>query len=82
MSVEEVNDIFRQEAASDRYQGIRGVVEEPIVSTDILKDPRASVVDLTQTRVIDGDLLKVLSWYDNEWDYAAQMVRETFSGGG
>lgn len=42
-------------------------VEDPIVSSDIIKDPRASVVDLNMTQVVDGDLLKVMSWYDNEW---------------
>jgi glyceraldehyde 3-phosphate dehydrogenase len=75
-SKEEVNDLFREEAASDRYRGILGVVEEPIVSSDVIRDDRASVVDLTMTQVVDGDLVKVLSWYDNEWGYAAQMVRE------
>lgn len=53
-----------------------GVAEEPIVSSDIIKDPRASIVDLSMTQVVDGDLLKVMSWYDNEWGYSVQMVRE------
>lgn len=75
-SVEEVNAIFREEADSNRYRGILGVAEDPIVSSDIIGDPHASVVDLQSTQVIDGDLVKVLSWYDNEWGYAAQMVRE------
>ena len=75
-SVEEVNDIFREEAASDRYKGIMGVSDDHIVSSDVIQDPRASIVDLTMTQVVDGDLLKVMSWYDNEWGYAAQMVRE------
>ncbi len=75
-SVKEVNDIFREEAKSDRYHGIMGVSEDHIVSSDIIQDPRASIVDLTMTQVVDGDLLKVMSWYDNEWGYTAQMVRE------
>lgn len=75
-SEEEVNDIFRKEAESDRYRGILGVSEEPIVSSDIIKDSRASVVDLAMTQVVDGDLVKVMSWYDNEWGYTSQMVRE------
>jgi len=74
-SIEEVNDIFREEAASERYQGILGISEDSIVSSDIIGDPRASVVDLEMTRVIDGDLVKVMSWYDNEWGYTSQMVR-------
>jgi glyceraldehyde 3-phosphate dehydrogenase len=78
-SVEEVNGIFREEADTDRYRGILGVTDEPIVSTDILMDGRASIVDLGQTRVVDGDLVKVLSWYDNEWGYASQMVRQAIA---
>jgi len=73
---EEINAIFREEAGSQRYQGILGVCEDPIVSSDIIKDPRASIVDLTMTQVVGGDLIKVMSWYDNEWGYSAQMVRE------
>ena len=76
VSAEEINTIFRQEAESDRYQGVLGVAEDPIVSSDIIQDPRASIVDLSMTQVVDGDLLKVMSWYDNEWGYAHQMVRE------
>lgn len=73
---QEVNSIFREEAEGTRYKGILGVAEDPIVSSDIIKDPRASVVDLSMTIVVDGDLLKVMSWYDNEWGYSSQMVRE------
>jgi glyceraldehyde 3-phosphate dehydrogenase len=72
----EVNDIFREEAASGRYQDVLGVSEDPLVSSDIIGDPRASVVDLTLTSVVDGTLVKVMSWYDNEWGFTHQMVRE------
>jgi glyceraldehyde 3-phosphate dehydrogenase len=75
-SVEEINDIFREEAESDRYHGILGVSEDEIVSSDIIGDPRASIVDLNMTQVVDGDMAKVMSWYDNEWGYTNQMVRE------
>lgn len=75
-TVAEVNAIFTEEAATDRYRGIVGVTDEPIVSSDIIKDSRASVIDLGLTQVVDGDLVKVLSWYDNEWGYSSQMVRE------
>jgi glyceraldehyde 3-phosphate dehydrogenase len=74
-SVGEVNDIFREEARSERYAGILGVSEDPIVSSDVIKDTRASVVDLGMTQVVDGDLVKVMSWYDNEWGYTAQLIR-------
>jgi glyceraldehyde 3-phosphate dehydrogenase len=72
----EVNQIFREEAASERYRGILGVAEDPIVSADIIQDSRASVIDPEMTQVVDGDLVKILAWYDNEWGYTSQMVRE------
>jgi len=75
-SVDEVNQIFEEEAASNRYSGVLGVAKDPIVSSDIIKDSHGAIVDLTMTHVVDGDLVKVMSWYDNEWGYAAQMVRE------
>lgn len=74
-SVDEINGIFREEAAGDRYRDVLGVSEEPIVSGDIVADARAAVVDATLTAVTDGDLVKVMAWYDNEWGYARQMVR-------
>lgn len=73
---EEINAIFKEESQTNRYQGILGASEEPLVSSDIIKDPRASIVDLSMTQVVDGDLVKVMSWYDNEWGYANQMIRE------
>ena len=76
-SVEEVNAIFSEEAAGRRYHGIIGVTNDPLVSSDILGDDRASIIDLGMTRVVDGDLVKVMSWYDNEWGYARQMIRVT-----
>ena len=75
-TVDEVNRVFVEEAESERYRGILGVTTDPIVSSDIIKDPRASVVDLGMTQVVDGDLVKVMSWYDNEWGYSSQLVRE------
>jgi glyceraldehyde 3-phosphate dehydrogenase len=75
-SVDEVNGIFREEADGDRYRGVLGASDEERVSTDIIRDPRASVVDLGMTQVVDGDMLKVLSWYDNEWGYVNQMIRQ------
>ena len=75
-TVAEVNDVFRQEAESARYAGILGVSEDPIVSADIIGDSRAAVVDLDLTRVVDGTLVKVMAWYDNEWGFTNQMIRE------
>jgi glyceraldehyde 3-phosphate dehydrogenase len=73
--VEEINGVFRDEAESDRYRGIVGVAEDPIVSADIVGDPRASVIDAAMTRVVDGTLVKIMVWYDNEWGFTHQMVR-------
>lgn len=75
-TVDEVNSIFREEADSVRYQGILGVTHDPIVSSDIIGDSRASIIDTRATRVVDGDLVKVMSWYDNEYGYASQMYRQ------
>ena len=75
-SVDELNKMFKEEANSDKYKGILDVSEEELVSTDIIKNPAASIVDLTMTQVVDGDMVKIMAWYDNEWGYASQMVRE------
>ncbi len=75
-SVQEVNDTFREEAASDKYKGILGVAEDPIVSSDVIGDSHASIVDVGMTQVVNGTLVKVMSWYDNEWGFTSQMVRE------
>jgi len=73
---EEVNAIFEEEALSSRYSKILAATNEQIVSSDIVKSAFASTVDLNMTRVVDGDLLKVMTWYDNEWGFTNQMVRQ------
>lgn len=78
-TVDEVNRILVEESESTRYAGVVGASRDPLVSTDIIGDSHASVVDLDLTKVIDGDLLKVMCWYDNEWGYASQMVREAMA---
>jgi glyceraldehyde 3-phosphate dehydrogenase (phosphorylating) len=78
-SVDEVNELFLNEARSERYAGVVGVTEDPVVSSDIIQDSRASIIDRDMTQVVDGDLVKVMSWYDNEWGYANQMVRQAIS---
>lgn len=75
-TVDEINSIFKEESQTERYHGILGYSDEEIVSSDIIADSRASIVDATMTKVVDGNLVKVMSWYDNEWGYASQMVRE------
>jgi glyceraldehyde 3-phosphate dehydrogenase len=77
-----VNEILTDEAGTERYTGVLGVSHDPLVSSDVIGDSRASVVDLELTRVIGGNLVKVMSWYDNEWGYANQMLREAVSMSG
>ena len=75
-SVEEVNNIFREESQDPRYDGVLVASNDPLVSSDIVGDSHASIVDLEMTQVVDGDLVKVMSWYDNEWGFTNQMIRE------
>lgn len=72
---EKINEIFTNEARSERYKNILSVSNESLVSSDIIKNPAASIIDLEMTMSIDGNLIKVMSWYDNEWGYACQMIR-------
>ncbi len=74
-SVEEVNQILTDAAASPRWQGVLKVTRDQLVSHDILGEPFGAIVDLNFTKVIDGDLVKVLSWYDNEAGYTSTLVR-------
>lgn len=78
-SVEEINSIFRNAAALKEWQGILSVTEEPLVSSDILKTSYGAIVDLQMTRVIDGDLVKILVWYDNEWGYASMLLKHVLA---
>lgn len=74
VTVEEVNDILVAAAHEDRWQGVFTVTNDPIVSSDILGSPFASIADLDMTRVVDGNLVKVLAWYDNEIGYTNTLV--------
>lgn len=76
ITVAEVNQLFKEEAETIRYSEVIDTTTEPIVSSDIVKSPFASTVDLSMTRVVDGDLLKVMTWYDNEWGFTNQMIRQ------
>jgi glyceraldehyde 3-phosphate dehydrogenase len=74
-TVEEINKVFKEEA-DGRYKGILEYAQDEIVSSDIIMNPHASIFDPSMTQVVDGDLVKVMSWYDNEWGYTNQMIRE------
>jgi len=83
VTIEEVNNTFKEAAVSDRYKHILEVTEEPLVSSDIVGNPHSAVVDLSLTQVVgntpdskSGDMVKVFAWYDNEWGYANRLVEE------
>ena len=71
-TAEEVNRAFK-DAANEELQGILEFCEEPLVSVDFRKNPNSSIVDAEYTKVIGGRMLKVLSWYDNEWGYSCRV---------
>jgi glyceraldehyde 3-phosphate dehydrogenase len=77
-SVDEVNGIVKAASEGD-LRGILGYNTEPLVSVDFNHDPRSSIFDATQTRVIGGTLVKVLSWYDNEWGFSNRMLDTTLA---
>jgi glyceraldehyde 3-phosphate dehydrogenase len=73
-SVQEVNDAFRAAAETPDLKGHPQVHRGPIVSSDIVTDPHSSIVDGGLTAVLDGTLVKVVAWYDNEWGYSNRCV--------
>ena len=73
VTADEVNQLFR-DAAAGELNGILGLEDRPLVSTDFVNDARSSIVDGPSTMVVDGTQLKVLAWYDNEWGYVNRMV--------
>jgi len=74
VTVDEVNDAFRQAAAEGPLKGILGYSDEPLVSSDYQGDPRSSIIDGLSTLVIGGNLVKILAWYDNEWGFSNRLV--------
>lgn len=75
-TVEEINQVFKTAAKQARWKGILTVTEDPIVSSDIIGNTHSSIVDLALTRVIDGDFVKVVAWYDNEWGYSHRLFEQ------
>jgi len=73
-TVEEINDILKSAEQDPRWQGILRTTSDSIVSTDIIGDPHAAIIDLSLTKVVDGDLCCVYSWYDNEFGYTNTLV--------
>lgn len=77
VTVEEVNEAFKKAAAEPYYQGILAVTEEPLVSSDFIGNSHSSTVDLSLTNVVEGNMVKVVAWYDNEWGYSNRLVELT-----
>lgn len=78
---EEINDALRKAERDSRWQGIFKTTDEELVSSDIIGQPFASIADLGMTRVVDGTLVKVLAWYDNEMGYTESLVRHVIAAG-
>jgi glyceraldehyde 3-phosphate dehydrogenase len=80
-TAEEVNNILKEAAKTDRWKKSFAVTEEPLVSSDIIGNSHASIADLAMTRVVDGNLVKVLGWYDNEMGYTHTLVQHVIKAG-
>lgn len=81
VTVEKVNGAFEKAASQEQYRGILAVSHEPLVSSDIIGRPESAIVDLSLTQVVDGDLVKVFAWYDNEFGYANRLIEQVIAVG-
>ncbi len=81
VTVDEINQAFKDAAQDPAYQGILAVTEDPVVSSDFIGDPHSAIVDLPLTRVVGGNLVKVMAWYDNEWGYSNRLVEQVVALG-
>ncbi len=78
-TAEEVNRLMRDAAASDPLKGVLAYNDAPLVSSDFNHDPHSSIFDATLTKIIDGTLVKVFAWYDNEWGFSNRMIDTTLA---
>lgn len=74
VTVEDVNNAFIEASKQARYKGILSTTDKPLVSSDFIGNSNSTIVDLSLTKVVGGDLVKVVAWYDNEWGYANRLV--------
>jgi glyceraldehyde 3-phosphate dehydrogenase len=81
VTVEEVNNAFKEAIENPLYKGIIAVTEEPLVSSDIIGRSESAIVDLSLTQVVAGNLVKVFAWYDNEWGYANRLIEQVIRVG-
>lgn len=82
VTVEEINAVFKEAEGQPLYKGILGTTQEPLVSSDIVGRSESAIVDLSLTRVVGGNLVKIMAWYDNEWGYANRLVEQVVRVGG
>src|SRR6185436_2417237 len=75
-TVEEINNAFKEYAKNPMWQSVLEVTTDPIVSSDIVGNPHSAIVDLSLTQVVDGDMVKVIAWYDNEFGYSNRFVEQ------
>lgn len=75
-NVEEVNEVLKRAAESDQFRKYLAVTNDPIVSSDIVGNSHSSIVDLSLTQVVAGNMVKVIAWYDNEWGYSNRLAEE------
>ena len=78
---EELADVFKKAAKEPYYEGILGVTEEELVSSDFIGDPHSCIVDLPLIDVVGGNMVKIVAWYDNEWGYSNRLVELTVDFG-
>lgn len=81
VTVEQVNQALTEAASQPMYKGILAVTNDQIVSSDIVGRTESSIVDLSLTQVVDGDMVKVFAWYDNEWGYSHRLVEQVVNVG-
>ena len=81
VTVDEVNAVFEKAAGEPRWSKAMKVTKDQIVSSDIIGEPYGAIIDLSLTRVVDKNLVKVFSWYDNEWGYTATLLQHVLSVG-
>ncbi len=74
VTVEEVNDVLVKASKESRYQGVFTVTDEPLVSSDFIGNPYSSIADISLTKVVGGNMVKVIAWYDNEWGYSNRLI--------
>ena len=81
VTVDEINQALKEAAESPKLKGILAVTDDPIVSSDIIGRSESAIVDLGLTQVVDGDIVKVFAWYDNEYGYSHRLIEQVINMG-